>query len=297
VEINLTSFLFYYITPDRLMGFIFWGGVLHVTTYAVAGLADRFFFGPYTDRNSKNSLAHDLLCLFLELINFRKAVGNIFLLGGIALYFRSTDNLNLTLGLEQSAFIGFFVYILSFDFLLYWYHRMSHRGFLWVQHSYHHSASSLNPLSDIRIHALSFPFLFFLVLLPVSFVYRLGPFEIVAFHWLANIISILAHSRWDTDYGWVGRYILVSPRYHRLHHSVTPSKHMNFGTYFVIWDRIFGTYQMPSRDEKLIPGLNKDEDFGVIGSHPIVGYIKIFPAFINAIIDNFAGWKSSLNKR
>lgn len=280
----VTDWVLYYWQPDRILRFVFWGGLLHVGTYATAFILDRAFFGPWKTEKAGLDLRHDYLCLFLELFNFRKALGNVMMVGAIAFLFRQTDGISLGLNLESQPVVGFFVYILVFDFLLYWYHRLSHKRILWVQHAYHHSATNLNPLSDIRIHALSFPFLFLLVVFPVSFVYKLGPWEVLIYHWVANLLSISAHSRWDTDYGWLGRHILVSPRYHRLHHSNTARKHTNFGTYFVFWDKMFGTYSMPERSEKILTGIPESEiDYLNTGKGSLRVYFEIFPRFFREL--------------
>jgi sterol desaturase/sphingolipid hydroxylase (fatty acid hydroxylase superfamily) len=61
-----------------------------------------------------------------------------------------------------------------------------------------------------------------------------------------GILEDLNHSQLDWNFGFVGRWILVSPAAHRLHHSGDP-KHFgkNFGNSFIFWDRLFGTYHPP----------------------------------------------------
>ena len=47
----------------------------------------------------------------------------------------------------------------------------------------------------------------------------------------------------DPLMGWIGRWVLVSPVAHRIHHSDLPEHHdRNLGHVFIIWDRIFGTW-------------------------------------------------------
>ncbi|HEU4731777.1 MAG TPA: sterol desaturase family protein, partial [Kofleriaceae bacterium] len=41
-------------------------------------------------------------------------------------------------------------------------------------------------------------------------------------------------------------WLLVTPRYHHIHHSTDAALHDgNYGSLFTIWDRLFGTYIDP----------------------------------------------------
>jgi sterol desaturase/sphingolipid hydroxylase (fatty acid hydroxylase superfamily) len=41
------------------------------------------------------------------------------------------------------------------------------------------------------------------------------------------------------------RWLIITPQYHRVHHSATRHSGMNLGATFSIWDRLFGTYVDP----------------------------------------------------
>ena len=70
-------------------------------------------------------------------------------------------------------------------------------------------------------------------------------------------------------------YIFVTPSHHRVHHSVN-EKYLdkNFGSTFIIWDRIFKTFQ--PEEEKAIYGITK----------PVNSYNPVFLVF-HAWIDLF----------
>lgn len=228
----------------RLSGYILSYSLLHVGLYFSAFAFDRFLFGPYkTGAKSAQLLKHDFFCSFLEIFNFRKAIANIATFGFIAAVYDNLPTIFSTGMYEGSPWVSAVLFLIVFDFFLYWYHRLSHLEPLWTQHRYHHSAEELNPLSDIRIHAISFPFLLILVLLPTGLIVKIPPSILVPFFLGLDFLSICAHSRWNTGYGWLGKYVFVSPRHHRLHHAAVPEKHSNYGTYLVIWDRLFGTYR------------------------------------------------------
>ncbi len=70
-----------------------------------------------------------------------------------------------------------------------------------------------------------------------------------------RVNQYLVHSNLTTDYGWVGRWLLVSPRMHRLHHATSGSYfNKNFTFDLVIWDRLFGTYA--ACEEQALPALS-----------------------------------------
>ena len=49
------------------------------------------------------------------------------------------------------------------------------------------------------------------------------------------------HANLRTNYGFL-KYILVTPQSHRIHHSIEPRHfNKNFGLFFSVWDRLFGT--------------------------------------------------------
>ena len=147
--------------------------------------------------------------------------------------------------------------VLFQSFVSYWIHRLEHAvPALWALHKFHHSADRMSILTADRQTELTKGveqlLLFgFLALLSEPTAAKPGTdsplFFLVAlyFAWRAfrGVNQYLCHSNLTTDYGWVGRWLLVSPRMHRLHHATSARHHnTNFTFDFVIWDRLFGTY-------------------------------------------------------
>jgi sterol desaturase/sphingolipid hydroxylase (fatty acid hydroxylase superfamily) len=143
------------------------------------------------------------------------------------------------------------------SFIAYWMHRLEHTiPALWALHKFHHSADRMSILTTDRQTELTkgveqivlFLFLALLSdptapkpnaasplfgLVVIYFVYRT----------FMGVNHYLCHSNLGTDYGWIGRWLLVSPRMHRLHHATSPQYHnKNFTFDLVIWDRLFGSY-------------------------------------------------------
>ena len=146
------------------------------------------------------------------------------------------------------AVIAWTVAILAWDLIGYASHVARHRyDFLWRFHAIHHSQRELNFFTQHRFHDIdvladqtirTIP----LLALNASFS-ALGIFYVIA---LAHFR--LYHSNIKSDYG-VLRYVLVTPQSHRIHHARNARQlNSNFGIFFSIWDRAFGT-QYLHRDE------------------------------------------------
>jgi sterol desaturase/sphingolipid hydroxylase (fatty acid hydroxylase superfamily) len=147
--------------------------------------------------------------------------------------------------------------VLFRSFVSYWVHRLEHTiPALWALHKFHHSADRLAIVTSERRTQLAKgveEFLLFLLLVVLSnptaakpavgsaaYLLVAGYFAFGAF---VSINSYLVHSNLTTGYGWIGRWLLVSPRMHRLHHAMSPAYYnKNFTFDFVFWDRLFGTY-------------------------------------------------------
>ena len=147
--------------------------------------------------------------------------------------------------------------VLFQSFISYWIHRLEHSvPALWALHKFHHSADRMALVTADRQTELTkgveqlllFVFLAVLSEPTAAKPGADGPLFVLvalyfAFRAFRGVNQYLCHSNLTTDYGWVGRWLLVSPRMHRLHHATSPRYHnTNFTFDFVIWDRLFGTY-------------------------------------------------------
>jgi sterol desaturase/sphingolipid hydroxylase (fatty acid hydroxylase superfamily) len=149
------------------------------------------------------------------------------------------------------------------SFLRYWAHRLEHSvPALWALHKFHHSAESMSLLTSARTTQLAKGIESGLVFVPAALlanataaVPAVGSpaFAIAVVYFVyATFVGIngyFVHSNLTTDYGWIGRWLLVSPRMHRLHHARSPRyRDSNFTFDLVLWDRLFGTYAACARD-------------------------------------------------
>lgn len=125
------------------------------------------------------------------------------------------------------------------DFVGYILHRyFYHNGLLWKLHKTHHSSTSVRWHSAFRFNPIE-------LCITTSCIYIVFfcfgvPFRIFNSLAIINIlINYIAHS----ELPWGNKYIeliFVTPRYHRIHHSVEiENQKSNFSGVFTIWDRIF----------------------------------------------------------
>jgi len=153
----------------------------------------------------------------------------------------------------------FCIYFIVRDFFVYWTHRCQHIfDFLWYQHSVHHSANKLNVITVGRINPLEELWANVVSGIPLAL---LGtPVETFMIFTIINQCQQnIIHSNLQWDFGWVGRWLVVSPKYHQIHHSIKREhQDSNFSTQLVVWDKIFGTFYNPG-DETASP----DFKFGV----------------------------------
>ncbi len=165
--------------------------------------------------------------------------------------------------LPAQLLVGF----VAADLMVYASHWMLHNvGSLWHVHAMHHSQRNLNPLTTHRTHIVQDIFEEIVHYLPLALLGVGYPtwVGVRAFNWFwAHLIH--ANVRWNL--GPVGR-VLVSPQYHRLHHSIDPEHHgRNLAGRLVIWDKMFGTYH-PDRETYAETGIPDDSYPLETSAHP-----------------------------
>lgn len=159
------------------------------------------------------------------------------------------------------------------DFLYYCFHRISHSWKpLWAFHLIHHSSPFMNLTTAYRLNwfnALISP-LFFAPAALLGF----PPSLIVIAYALNLLYQFFMHTEAVGKLGPV-EGILDTPSAHRVHHGSNPLYiDKNFGGVFMIWDRLFKTYQPET--EKVQYGITE----GFISHNPLVlmayGFKKLF---------------------
>ena len=116
---------------------------------------------------------------------------------------------------------------------------------LWRMHALHHSQEELSVLTSFRAHPLSHLPGFCLATVPVIALMGdrgLAPFLITSYVCLGT----LPHANVPWSLGPLGR-VVVSPAYHRLHHSVDDAEGCNLGIVLTVWDVLAGRARFPVR--------------------------------------------------
>jgi len=150
------------------------------------------------------------------------------------------------------------IFFLIYDFFYYWWHRAQHTSaWLWAVHELHHSERHLNVTTSARHHWLEELIRFFVVLLPMSLIFRLDGPSIGVVFTFAMFFGYFIHLNLRLELG-VLTGVIGGPQYHRLHHSIENQHHnRNFAAVFPIWDRLFGTQRLPLPGEWPETGLSE----------------------------------------
>jgi sterol desaturase/sphingolipid hydroxylase (fatty acid hydroxylase superfamily) len=139
--------------------------------------------------------------------------------------------------------ITFVAYALILDCSDYWRHRLSHsfRGW-YALHALHHAQRQMSFWSDDRNHLLDdlIGALWFGV---VALAIGVPPLQFPLLLMFMRFVESLSHANVRLSFGWLGDRILVSPRFHRIHHGLPAAGRVscNYAAVFPIWDIIFGT--------------------------------------------------------
>jgi hypothetical protein len=129
-----------------------------------------------------------------------------------------------------------------YDLCYYWLHRMGHeRNILWAAHSVHHQSEDYNLSTALRQTSTGF-LLSWIFYLPLAVIgVPLGVFVAVAS--LNLLYQFWVHTRHIPKLGWF-EYLFVTPSNHRAHHAQNAIyMDRNYGGVFIVWDRLFGSFQ------------------------------------------------------
>jgi sterol desaturase/sphingolipid hydroxylase (fatty acid hydroxylase superfamily) len=141
---------------------------------------------------------------------------------------------------------SFLIYLLVLDFVEYWMHRGQHAfRWWWALHSLHHSQRHMTFWTDDRNHLLD-DILLAVVQVLVAKLIGVPPAQFVMLVIAARAIESLSHANVRASFGWLGERLIVSPRFHRIHHAIGVGHEgkyqgVNFATLFPMWDMLFGT--------------------------------------------------------
>ena len=195
-------------------------------------------------KSYKDSLANFLIFIVNTLLER--------LIYGIIIYFGLLFIQQFAFYQIPNTWLSFLLVIIFSDFIYYWVHRWGHEiRLFWTTHSIHHSSEEFNLTTSLRTSWLSsiYEWIFYTPLVLVGFSFEI---LIIAIS-LNQIYGIWTHSEQIKKLG-VFEYIFVTPSSHRVHHG-SNSQYLdkNYGGIFIIWDKLFGTFEPEA--EKIKYGL------------------------------------------
>jgi sterol desaturase/sphingolipid hydroxylase (fatty acid hydroxylase superfamily) len=145
--------------------------------------------------------------------------------------------------------------IVAFDFAMYWSHRLHHEvRFGWAAHVNHHSSDHYNLSTALRQSwtegLTSIPIYAPLALLGID------PHQIVVAFAINLAYQFFTHTEFIDRMGPL-EWVLNTPSHHRVHHG-TNLQYLdrNYAGMFIIWDRMFGTFE--PEGERVVYGLTKN---------------------------------------
>jgi sterol desaturase/sphingolipid hydroxylase (fatty acid hydroxylase superfamily) len=148
--------------------------------------------------------------------------------------------------LNQHPLLSFLAYLVIIDFVAYWLHRAQHRfEWWWALHALHHSQRQMTVWSDDRNHLLD-DFINDVAFAMVALLIGVAPGQFVMLVMVTRLIESLSHANLRWSFGVVGERLLVSPRFHRVHHAIGLGhegkyRGVNFAVLLPVWDILFRT--------------------------------------------------------
>jgi sterol desaturase/sphingolipid hydroxylase (fatty acid hydroxylase superfamily) len=159
-------------------------------------------------------------------------------------------------GVSDHALVSLLIYLVVFDFVAYWIHRGQHQLEPWWRlHALHHSQRQMTMWSDNRNHLLD-DVIGDVILVGVAQLIGVAPGQFIAIVVLTQLSESFQHANVRIWFGRIGERLWVSPRFHRLHHSIgighepsatSSARGQNFGVLLPWWDVLFGTANFEQR--------------------------------------------------
>ncbi|CAB3401625.1 unnamed protein product [Caenorhabditis bovis] len=144
------------------------------------------------------------------------------------------------------------------DFMYYLGHRAVHEaGFFWGLHTIHHSSEYYNFSTALRQAAIQDAGLAIYDCLQAFFI---PPSIFLVHRYFSEIFQFIMHTSLIDTMGPLG-LVFNTPSHHRVHHGRNPyCIDKNYGGVFIIWDKMFGTFEAERQEDPPIYGLVSNEN-------------------------------------
>ena len=211
--------------------------VLYAVPFFILALLLEFAWGRRTGRNTYR-LADTINSLQMGTLSRLNGVLGIGI--GGAVYGALTDQFTL-FSMTTNDWLVWVLAFIGYDFCYYWSHRMGHEWRLfWASHVAHHQSEEFNLSTALRQTSTGYlGFVFYIPLYVLGF----PPYVIITVGSLNLIYQFWVHTEHIRTLGPL-EWIFVTPSNHRVHHAKNPEYlDRNYGGVFILWDRLFGTFE------------------------------------------------------
>lgn len=173
------------------------------------------------------------------------------------------------------------------DFAYYWNHRIAHESRLfWASHIVHHSSKKYNLSTALRQtwSGSFYTFIFWIPLVLIGF----HPIMILVQMSISLLYQYWIHTELINKLPKWFEFIFNTPSHHRVHHATNPQYlDRNHAGIFIIWDRLFGTFE---------PEIEKPV-YGLTTNIETYNPIKVaFHEWIGMLTDAFKSKTSFINR-
>jgi alkylglycerol monooxygenase len=157
----------------------------------------------------------------------------------------------------QHTWLTYVIAFIVLDFAGYIVHYIDHKvNFFWNAHIVHHSSEEFNLACALRQSISVFVKLFVILLLPAALlgvpaqvIITVAPIHLFAQFWY--------HTRHINKMGFL-EHIIVTPSHHRVHHAINKEYlDKNLGQIFIVWDKLFGTFQPELKNIPPVYGITR----------------------------------------
>ena len=209
-----------------------------------------FIFG-WLKNNNTYRLNDTVSSLFMGSLS---TASKIVLIGVGGTVFYAIETYYALWRMDDSLLITWIFAFVAYDLCYYCFHRIGHeRQIFWASHVAHHQSEEYNLSTALRQTSSSFllNWIFyvplFLIGVPAKVFVSVASINLIYQFWV--------HSQHIPKLGWYELFF-VSPSNHRVHHATNDIYiDKNYGGVFIIWDRMFGTFQEEQEDEPCVYGI------------------------------------------
>ncbi|HMH65200.1 MAG TPA: sterol desaturase family protein [Rhizomicrobium sp.] len=190
------------------------------------------------------SIKTDIAFFVMEQLHVTGLVGRVLMLGlsivsGVGLRDWLAHRTGFAIDLSAwPLLLQVALYFYVYSFFDYWAHRVGHTKWFWPLHRYHHSAEDFCVINGARVHPAGFVGIF-CINIPMPLL-GATPETMIWVNVVTSVLGFLIHSRIESGWGWVGRYVIQSPLHHRLHHKLDMREATGFFSMTPVWDHLFG---------------------------------------------------------